>query len=186
MVCKVVDLSPGDVLYMPKGVIHFAEAICNTTSAHVTYGLVGQQSYFDFAMDTCRLTLPDSDCQLLAEAWQSIRFQAEVLPFYRQFPIWLFANKLRDVSVNSSALSIYVPDSATLSVLKQALLPKRYSDKSARGRIIGMLVSIASGAISADNSKLGERTRRRTTDGPSPWWPPECSEHENTCVCDNW
>ena len=183
MNCKVVDLAPGDVLYMPKGVVHFAEATCNTTSAHVTYGLTGQLSYFDLAMSTCQLKLPTNDCFLLANAWHSVQFQPEVLSLHRQFPIWLYAKPGSVSAAGRKALDVFLARSPTLVTLEHALIPNDYLEASAHARIVEMLHLIPNITLSG-HLKLemtNERTRRRST----PWTKVNCME-KNTCTCYGW
>jgi len=66
MDCQQVTLHPGDVLYMPKGIIHYATTRANITSTHLTIGLFRKgHTWRDVFHRQCRLTASDASCRQL-------------------------------------------------------------------------------------------------------------------------
>ena len=63
MDCQHVTLHPGDALYLPKGVIHFATTAPNTTSAHLTFGLYrNSNTWARVLRKRCHLLFQDPVC----------------------------------------------------------------------------------------------------------------------------
>lgn len=191
MDCRVVDLYPDDVLYLPKGVLHVAEAITNT-SAHVTFGLIGQRTCFDLAMAVCNRTLAAEDCQLLQRAWQRISSEPEAWSLQRQLPVW----QLVDAESQAFLLAAYNapfadPRSGLSTVLRAALQKeaKSYHDQAAIKRVMhgisqlptaqaSALTDLVSGELVSEEAKTYVQRLRRST----PFNPP-CGA---TCLCSSW
>ena len=66
MACQHVTLQRGDVLYMPKGIVHYATTRDNVTSTHLTVGLFRKgHTWRDIFSRQCRATNSDVVCQQL-------------------------------------------------------------------------------------------------------------------------
>ena len=64
MDCQQVTLHPSDVLYMPKGIIHYATTRANITSTHLTIGLYRQgHTWGSLFQRHCQLAEFDHTCQ---------------------------------------------------------------------------------------------------------------------------
>ena len=63
MECQHVNLHPGDTLYLPKGVIHYATTAPNVTSAHMTFGLYRNgNTWARVLRKRCHLLFADPVC----------------------------------------------------------------------------------------------------------------------------
>lgn len=63
MDCQQFDMNAGDVLYLPRGIVHFATTESNTTSAHLTVSMdAADRSWKDFVVAACVLT-GDTQCE---------------------------------------------------------------------------------------------------------------------------
>eukprot|EP00045_Choanoeca_perplexa_P006861 m.59743 g.59743 ORF g.59743 m.59743 type:complete len:2336 (-) comp13823_c0_seq5:1666-8673(-) len=73
MDCQHITLQPGHVLYMPKGIVHYATTRANATSTHLTVGLQRKgHTWRELFHRHCRLSNSDAIChqldKLIAEA----------------------------------------------------------------------------------------------------------------------
>ena len=68
MNCHHVTLHPGDVLYMPKGIVHYATTRPNVSSTHLTIGLIRKgHTWQDVFQQQCLLTVGDASCRQLGK-----------------------------------------------------------------------------------------------------------------------
>jgi hypothetical protein len=66
MDCQQSTLHAGDVLYMPKGIVHYASTRDNTTSTHLTLGLDREgHTWRHVFRRQCQLAEADASCQQL-------------------------------------------------------------------------------------------------------------------------
>jgi ribosomal protein L16 Arg81 hydroxylase len=66
MDCQQVTLRPGDVLYMPKGIVHYATTRANVSSTHLTVGIFRKgHTWRDVFDRQCHVTASDNSCQRL-------------------------------------------------------------------------------------------------------------------------
>ncbi|EDQ87130.1 uncharacterized protein MONBRDRAFT_38147 [Monosiga brevicollis MX1] len=94
MECRTLDLQENELLYVPRGVVHFARANTTGLSAHATYQVVPPSStWIDMVVDECSLTATMRACNELKNQllqadlgfrWLNFRFKdvhvAPVLP----------------------------------------------------------------------------------------------------------
>jgi hypothetical protein len=73
MACETLSMEAGDVLYLPKGIVHYATTDADTTgSAHVTYGLKrAGHRWIDLALAVCKYEL-EEDCSLLKSSLAAV------------------------------------------------------------------------------------------------------------------
>jgi hypothetical protein len=186
MDCRVVDLYPDDVLYIPKGVLHEAEALSNT-SAHVTFGMLGQQTYFDFAMAICNRTLASEDCHLLQRAWKALLTQPEAWLLHRQLPVWQLTAPDDQADLLETFMQSFEDSSTGLAARLQAELhsaTRSYHDEGAVKRIMHSLSQPATtlpGLVSKQLVSEEAKTYKRERRGDG--WSPTCAE---TCTCSGW
>jgi len=64
MVCQNATLAAGDVLYMPKGMVHYATTRANVSSTHLTIGLLRKgRTWRELFQRQCRLAESGRICQ---------------------------------------------------------------------------------------------------------------------------
>ena len=66
MRCQELVLHPGDVLYLPSGIVHFAETDDTSGSVHATYRLLqGDNSWLNRLVNACLQVSSRNSCSLL-------------------------------------------------------------------------------------------------------------------------
>ncbi|EDQ90207.1 uncharacterized protein MONBRDRAFT_24455, partial [Monosiga brevicollis MX1] len=94
MECRTLDLQENELLYIPRGVVHFARANTTGLSAHATYQVIPPSAtWIDLVVDECSRTATTRACNELKEQllradlgfrWLNFRFKdvhvAPVLP----------------------------------------------------------------------------------------------------------
>ena len=66
MDCQQVTLHPGDVMYMPKGIVHYATTRANVSSTHLTIGIIRTgHTWRDVFHRQCHVTVSDNSCRQL-------------------------------------------------------------------------------------------------------------------------
>jgi hypothetical protein len=67
LACRNITLSAGDLLYLPRGVVHAAETDLNAGSSHMTYQLITKEnSWLSRISTACPTVLPSPTCRTLA------------------------------------------------------------------------------------------------------------------------
>ena len=88
MDCETFVMEPGSVLYMPKGVVHYAETRGEEMSVHMTLGLLqDSHTWQDMLMYGC-LHAKRTDCQQLEKAFKSLFANEQGVEWRDLIPFW--------------------------------------------------------------------------------------------------
>jgi hypothetical protein len=83
MRCESFTLTPGDVLYMPKSIVHFATTNSNQTSAHLTVSIERKgRTWEDMARRACAVTGSPA-CAAVEALLAQVVQTADGLPWYQ-------------------------------------------------------------------------------------------------------
>ena len=83
MRCESFTLTPGDVLYMPKSIVHFATTNSNQTSAHLTVSIERKgRTWEDMARRACAATGSPA-CAAVEALLAQVVQTADGLPWYQ-------------------------------------------------------------------------------------------------------
>jgi hypothetical protein len=88
MDCDTFVMEPGSVLYMPKGIVHFAETRGDDMSVHMTLGLLQDSHTWQDVLSYACLQTESKDCKQLDRAFSSMYAQGQGLAWRDVIPFW--------------------------------------------------------------------------------------------------
>ena len=88
MDCDTFVMEPGSVLYMPKGIVHYAETRGEDMSVHMTLGLLQDSHTWQDVLSYACLQAESKDCKQLDQAFKSMFAQGQGVAWRDTIPFW--------------------------------------------------------------------------------------------------